>query len=82
MIYIEMMCIRMKYYFIKILLLLLLQALVEQVVYSPIAISGFYLGLGLLEGKSWEEAKAELLEKFIPTYKVSFLALGLYTRLI
>jgi len=29
-----------------------------------------------------EEAKAELLEKFIPTYKVSFLALALYIGLI
>ncbi len=44
----------------------------EQVIYSPIAITGFYLGLGLLEGKSWANAKEELYEKFIPTYKVSY----------
>ena len=51
------------------------QALVEQVLYSPIAISGFYIGMGFLEGRNWEEVKAELREKFLPTYKVRFLIL-------
>lgn len=47
----------------------MIQALVEQVLYSPFAISGFYVGMSLLENKSWKEATDELKVKFLPTYK-------------
>jgi len=49
----------------------MIQVLVEQVVYSPFAISTFYIGIGLLEGRKLEETFDEVKAKFIPTYKAS-----------
>lgn len=46
------------------------KAAVEQALYSPYSISMFYGGMTLLEGGSVEKAKAEIKEKFIPTFKV------------
>lgn len=46
------------------------QALVEQVSYTPAAMTSFYFFMSLLEGKSTEAAKAEVQNKFLPTYKV------------
>lgn len=48
-----------------------LQVLVEQFLYSPFAISSFYIGMGLLEGKSLEKSLDEMKRKFFPTYRVN-----------
>lgn len=44
--------------------------MVEQVTYTPFAMTSFYYGMSLLEGKSTGEAVHEVSEKFLPTYKV------------
>jgi len=49
------------------------KALVEQVMYSPFAISAFYVGMNLLEGNTLEKAIIELEQKFVPTYKMGFM---------
>ncbi|XP_050532573.1 PXMP2/4 family protein 4-like [Daktulosphaira vitifoliae] len=46
------------------------KALLEQVIYSPCAMVSFYFGMSLLEGKTAEEAKQEVKNKFFPTYQV------------
>ncbi|CAL8135399.1 unnamed protein product [Orchesella dallaii] len=45
------------------------KALLEQVLYSPFAITTFYSGMCLLENKSLEEVKTEVQAKFWPTYR-------------
>lgn len=50
-----------------------LQSIVEQITYTPIAMTSFYFGMTLLEGRTIEHAKNEVKEKFWPTYKVSIL---------
>lgn len=47
-----------------------LQALVEQVTYSPTAMCCFFFGMNLLEQKSISECAEEVKQKFWPTYKV------------
>lgn len=44
------------------------KALVEQVTYTPAAMTSFYFLMSLLEGKSIEDAKLEVITKFVPTY--------------
>lgn len=51
----------------------ILQAVVEQVSYTPFAMVSFYTGMSLLEGKNLQEAKEEVQAKFLPTYKVRLL---------
>jgi hypothetical protein len=45
---------------------------VEQILYSPVAITGFYGGMTLLENKSFKEAIEEVKNKYWPTFRVSF----------
>jgi len=49
------------------------KGVVEQFTYTPFAMSSFYFGMTLLEGKSVEEATGEVEAKFLPTYKVGAL---------
>lgn len=44
---------------------------VEQISYTPAAMTCFYFLMSLLEMKTVGEAAAEVRKKFIPTYKVS-----------
>ncbi|XP_045519740.1 mpv17-like protein [Pieris brassicae] len=43
---------------------------IETITYTPFAMCSFYFGMSLLEGKSVEDAVAEVKAKFWPTYKV------------
>lgn len=52
------------------ILLSLFQALVEQVTYTPFAMTSFYFGMTLLEMKTIDDAKKEVADKFLPTYRV------------
>lgn len=56
-----------------------LQALVEQVTWSPFAYTQFYLCINLMEGKSWDECEQQWRTKVPQTWKVkpSFLCLTL-----
>lgn len=47
------------------------QAIVEQFTYTPFAMVSFYFGMTLLEGKTIEDGKNEVIVKFLPTYQVS-----------
>ncbi|CAD7090084.1 unnamed protein product [Hermetia illucens] len=49
------------------------KALVDQVSYGPFAISSFYVGMSLLELKSFDESIQECKNKFFPTWKVAAL---------
>ncbi|KAF6203685.1 hypothetical protein GE061_002018 [Apolygus lucorum] len=49
------------------------KALVEQVTYTPFAMTSFYFGMTLLEMKGVEAAKKEVVDKVPPTYKVAVL---------
>uniref|UniRef100_A0A0A9X194 Mpv17-like protein n=1 Tax=Lygus hesperus TaxID=30085 RepID=A0A0A9X194_LYGHE len=51
----------------------LTKALVEQVTYTPFAMTSFYFGMTVLEMKGVEAAKKEVADKFLPTYKVGVL---------
>ncbi|KAJ8944887.1 hypothetical protein NQ318_020944 [Aromia moschata] len=46
------------------------KAIVEQMSYGPAALICFYFGMNLIEGKTIEEAKMEVKNKFLPSYKV------------
>ncbi|XP_014240427.1 PXMP2/4 family protein 4-like [Cimex lectularius] len=46
------------------------KALIEQVTYTPFAMISFYFLMSLLEGKTTDQAKEEVSDKFLPTYKV------------
>lgn len=46
------------------------KALVEQISYTPFAMTCFYFGMSLMEGKSTQESAKEVSTKFLPTYKV------------
>ncbi|CAG7661331.1 unnamed protein product [Allacma fusca] len=45
------------------------KALLEQITYSPYAVTAFLAGMGLLEGQSWSHIKCEWDQKFLPTWK-------------
>eukprot|EP00795_Rhopilema_esculentum_P017676 gene17676-9330_t len=45
----------------------------DQMVFTCISTGIFYVGMSLLEGKTWNETKAELKKKFLPTYAASFI---------
>lgn len=47
--------------------------LVDQFVASPLFIISFFYGMGLLEGKRYDECKEELRKKFLTVYTVSIL---------
>lgn len=48
------------------------KAVVDQLTYGPFAVTSFYLLMTLMESKTFEEACAEVKNKFVPTYKVIF----------
>ncbi|KAH8387463.1 hypothetical protein KR093_007191, partial [Drosophila rubida] len=48
----------------------IVKALTEQVSYGPFACISFFMGMSLLEMKSFDEAVAETKQKALPTYKV------------
>ncbi|XP_066247973.1 mpv17-like protein [Euwallacea similis] len=48
----------------------IIKAFVEQLTYGPAALVCFFFGMGLLEGKSVQEAKTIVENKFLPTWKV------------
>lgn len=50
----------------------MVKAIVEQVSYTPAAMTCFFFIMSLLEMKTVREAAAEVGNKFLPTYKVSF----------
>ncbi|XP_018335545.1 mpv17-like protein [Agrilus planipennis] len=50
----------------------LTKAVVEQITYGPAALICFFFGMSLLQFKSIEEAKEEVRNKFLPTWKVGF----------
>uniref|UniRef100_A0A336K559 CSON011317 protein n=1 Tax=Culicoides sonorensis TaxID=179676 RepID=A0A336K559_CULSO len=47
------------------------KALIEQISYTPFAMTCFYFGMSLMEGKNINEAAGEVKSKFLPTYKVA-----------
>uniref|UniRef100_T1IQ56 Mpv17-like protein n=1 Tax=Strigamia maritima TaxID=126957 RepID=T1IQ56_STRMM len=49
------------------------KAIVEQFTYCPFAITTFYTGMNLLQGRSMDHATNELREKFWPTYQTGAL---------
>lgn len=51
----------------------LLKGLLEQVSYTPAAMTSFYFLMTLLEGRSIDDGINEVKSKFWPTYKVSAL---------
>lgn len=51
------------------------QGLLEQVTYTPAAMTSFYFLMSLMEGRSVNEAIDEVKSKFVPTYKVSIVRL-------
>ncbi|XP_039760871.1 mpv17-like protein 2 [Pararge aegeria] len=59
-----------KFFIKKNLTTAVTRALIEQVTYSPAAISYFFFGMSLLERKPVETCVNEVREKFWPTYKV------------
>lgn len=48
----------------------IMKVAVEQLSYGPLATASFYFIVSLMEYKSIEESKQEVLDKFWPTYKV------------
>jgi protein Mpv17 len=49
-----------------------LQAVVEQFSYGPFAMASFFFFMTLLDGGTIEDAKKEVQQKFISTWKVLF----------
>lgn len=49
----------------------IIQGLLEQVSYTPAAMTSFYFLMSLLEGRTVNEAIEEVKNKFIPTYKAA-----------
>lgn len=47
-----------------------IQGLLEQITYTPAAMTSFYFFMSLMEGKSVDDSIAEVQSKFLPTYKV------------
>lgn len=47
------------------------KALIEQISYTPFAMTCFYFGMTLFEGRGAKEAMSEVQAKFLPTYKVA-----------
>lgn len=48
----------------------LMKTVIEQLSYGPTATATFYFVVSLLEHKTIEESKQEVIDKFWPTYKV------------
>jgi len=48
----------------------MLQAVVEQFSYGPFAMASFFFFMTLLDGGTIEDAKMEVKEKFVSTWKV------------
>lgn len=51
----------------------LCKALIEQISYTPFAMTSFYFGMSLLESKTVREAISEVATKVPPTYKVALM---------
>lgn len=47
------------------------KAVIEQLSYTPFAMTCFYFGMSLMEGNSIKESAGEVASKFVPTYTVS-----------
>uniref|UniRef100_A0A1B0A0A3 Mpv17-like protein n=1 Tax=Glossina pallidipes TaxID=7398 RepID=A0A1B0A0A3_GLOPL len=47
------------------------KAAVEQISYGPFACASFFIGMSLLEGKTFKEAIEETKQKFWPTFEVA-----------
>jgi protein Mpv17 len=47
------------------------KGVIEQISYTPFAMTSFFFGMSLLEGKTKKEALEEVTEKFWPTYQVA-----------
>lgn len=58
----------------------LMKTLVEQVSYGPMATASFFFIISLLDHKSVEESKQEVVDKFWPTYKVNASILSIYSE--
>lgn len=48
-----------------------MKTVLEQISYGPTATASFFFLISFMEGKSFEESKQEVCDKFWPTYKVS-----------
>lgn len=55
----------------------LAKVVIEQLSYTPFAMTCFYFGMSLMEGNTLRDSFGEVASKFVPTYKVSEL---LYLR--
>lgn len=51
----------------------LMKTLIEQVSYGPTATASFFFIISLLDHKTVEESKQEVVDKFWPTYKVKYI---------
>ncbi|XP_063705771.1 uncharacterized protein LOC134834895 isoform X2 [Culicoides brevitarsis] len=49
----------------------LAKVVVEQLSYTPFAMTCFYFGMSLMEGSTAREAVGEVASKFLPTYQVA-----------
>ncbi|XP_022185876.1 mpv17-like protein isoform X1 [Nilaparvata lugens] len=47
------------------------KGVVEQFTYTPFAMTSFFFGMSILEGRTVERSIQEVKDKFIPTYKVA-----------
>ncbi|XP_076065974.1 mpv17-like protein isoform X2 [Oratosquilla oratoria] len=45
------------------------KAYLEQILFAPVGQTQFYIGINLLEGKTWEECVKEWKNKLIPTWR-------------
>lgn len=54
----------------------LMKTVIEQLSYGPTATATFYFVVSLLEHKTIEESKQEVIDKFWPTYKVYTMSLN------
>ena len=45
----------------------------DQFAFTPFSLAGFFTGLSLLEGNSWEKTKSKLSDKFESTLKTSWM---------
>lgn len=54
----------------------LMKTVIEQLSYGPTATATFYFVVSLLEHKTIEESKQEVIDKFWPTYKVYAMSLN------
>lgn len=56
----------------------IMKTVVEQLSYGPFAIATFFFIMSMMEHKTVAESKAEVADKFWPTYKVTFIHLFIH----